>query len=135
MDSNPHYKLALLWLTTAVGAVLFVTLQSFAYVNDYIRAYGAMPAVTFDRGALWIVFAFYGAWIVPVLLALVGTRGANRAMLILGGLLAILNALAGIFDGVRDGGHIIFLSLLCIGLPGACATLASWRRVRTDRTA
>ncbi|WP_404479021.1 hypothetical protein [Novosphingobium sp. BL-52-GroH] len=130
MTGNQHYKPALLWLITAVGAVLFVTLQSFAYVNDYIRAHGAMPAVTFDPAMLWIVFAFYGAWIIPPLLALAGTRGSDRAMLILGGLLVVLNTLGGVFDGVRDGGHIIFLALLCIAFPGACATAASWRRVR-----
>lgn len=122
--------MALLWLTTAVGAVLFFAMQSFSYVNDYIRAHGAMPEITFESSALWMVSVFYGAWIVPVLLVLVGARLTNWAMLVLGGLLVVLNAAAGVFDGVRDGGHIAFLALLCIALPGAYAIIASWRHIK-----
>ncbi|MEJ2457788.1 MAG: hypothetical protein P8Y58_06390 [Novosphingobium sp.] len=130
MAGNVQFRLAFLWLVTAAGATMFVTLQSFSFLNAYVRAHGAMPAVTFDPAMLWIVFAFYGAWIVPPLLALAGTRWGDRAMLGLGGLLVILNTLGGIFDGMRDGGQLIFLALLCIALPGSCATLASWRHVR-----
>ncbi|MGV1787929.1 MULTISPECIES: hypothetical protein [Agrobacterium] len=133
MDTTKQNRLALFWLTTALGAVLFVTIQSFSYLNDYVRAQGSTPAVTFDAGGLWMLAIFYGVWIVPVLLALIGTSSANWAMLILGGLLATLNTLAGVFDGVRDGGHIAFTALLCIALPGACAIVASWRHIRANR--
>jgi hypothetical protein len=37
-------KVALFWLTTTAGAVLFVTFQLFFYVNDFVRAHGATPA-------------------------------------------------------------------------------------------
>jgi hypothetical protein len=130
MVTKEQNRIALFWLTAAAGAVLFVALQSFSYVNDYILAHGAMPVMTFDTSALWMVSAFYGSWIVTVLLALIGTSRANWAMLILGGALAILNTLAGVFDGIRDGGHIIFSALLFITLPGACAIVASWRHIR-----
>jgi len=96
MVTKEQNRIALFWLTAAAGAVLFVTLQSFSYVNDYIVAHGAMPVMTFNASALWMVSAFYGAWIVTVLLALIGTDRANWGMLILGGALAILNTLAGV---------------------------------------
>lgn len=123
-------KVALFWLTTAVGAVLFVTLQSFSYVNDYVRAHGATPAITFEAGALWMFSAFYGAWIVTVLLALIGTRTAQWIAMILGGLLVVLNTLAGVFDGLRDGRHIVFSALFFIALPGVCAIVATWRHIK-----
>ncbi|NTH16771.1 hypothetical protein G6L99_32170 [Agrobacterium rhizogenes] len=130
MVTNDQNRLALLWLITAAGAVLFITIQSFSYLNDYIRAQGVTPAITFDSNGLWMVSIFYGAWIIPALLALVGTSAANWTMLTLGGLLAILNTLAGVFDGIRDGGHIVFTALLCIALPGTFAVAASWRHIR-----
>ena len=71
---NNQNKVALLWLTTAAGAVLFVTFQLFFYVNDYVRARGTAPAITFDPGVLWMFSAFYGCWIVTVLVALICRR-------------------------------------------------------------
>ncbi|MRH98644.1 hypothetical protein [Agrobacterium tumefaciens] len=130
MALQEQHRLAFFWLTAAVGAVIFVTVQSFSYLNDYVRERGATPAVTFDSGGLWMLAVFYGAWILPVLLALIGTPSANWAMLILGGALALLNTLAGVFEGVRDGGHLVFTALLCIALPGVCAIAASWRSIR-----
>ena len=41
--THQQNRIALFWLTTAVGAVLFVTLQSFSYVNDY----GGRPLLAF----------------------------------------------------------------------------------------
>lgn len=125
-------RLALVWLITAVGAAIFVTIQSFSYVNDFVRAGGATPAVTFDSNQMWVVSAFYGAWIVPALLALVGRSAANWAMFILGGILVILNTLGGVFDGVRDGGHLVLLALLAVTLPGSFAVAMSWRHVRPN---
>lgn len=130
MIEHKQTKVALLWLTTAVGAVMFVTLQSFAYLNDFIRGHGAMPAVTFDQTMLWAVFIFYGAWLLPPLLALAGRRSLHWAGLLLGSALAALNTLGGIFDGMRDGGPIAFLAVVCIALPGTCAVTASWHRLR-----
>lgn len=130
MVSKDQNRIVLFWLSCAVGAVLFVSIQSFSYLADYITAKGATPAVTFDSSTLWMLSIFYGAWLVPVLLALVGTSATNWAMLILGGLLASLNTLAGVFDGLRDGGHIAFSALTCIALPGVCAVVASWHHVR-----
>ncbi|MDR3220528.1 MAG: hypothetical protein LBU46_00755 [Candidatus Accumulibacter sp.] len=130
MMNSQQNKIALFWLTTAVGAVLFVTLQSFSYVNDYVVAHGAMPAITFDASALWMLSAFYGAWIVTVLLALIGTTKAQWAALILGSLMVILNTLAGVFDGIRDGEHIAFSAVFFIALPGVCAIVASWRHIK-----
>ncbi|MHC8380614.1 hypothetical protein [Pseudomonas sp. LB3P14] len=130
MITKEQNRLALFWLTTAVGAVLFVTVQSFSYINDYVRAGGAMPTITFDSSMLWMVSIFYGAWIIPVLLALIGTSASNWTMLILGGALAVLNTLAGVMDGLRDGGHIVFSALLFIALPGVCAIVASWRHIK-----
>ncbi|WP_175687532.1 hypothetical protein [Burkholderia multivorans] len=129
MNSQQN-KVALFWLTTAVGAVLFVTLQSFSYVNDYVVAHGATPAITFDAGTLWMVSAFYGAWIVTVLFALIGTTRSQWTTLILGSLMVVLNTLAGIFDGLRDGGHIAFSAVFFIALPGVCAIVASWRHIK-----
>ena len=71
---NKPDKVALFWLTTAAGAVLFVTFQLFFYVNDFVRAQGATPAITFEPDVLWMFPTFYGCWIVAVLFALIGTR-------------------------------------------------------------
>lgn len=128
--SHRQNKLALFWLTTAVGAVLFVTLQSFSYVNDYVKAHGTTPAITFESGALWMFSIFYGAWIVTVLLALIGSVRSQWAALTLGGLLVIVNSLAGVFDGLRDGGHIVFSALFFITLPGVFAIMATWRHLK-----
>lgn len=131
-DTTKQNRLALFWLTTALGAVLFVTIQSFSYLNNYVRAGGTTPEITFDASALWMLAVCYGAWVLPALLAVIGTRVSNWAMLVLGGILAVLNTLAGVFDGARDGGHIALTAVLCIALPGVCAIFASWRRIRTS---
>ena len=81
--NNPN-KVALYWLTTAAGAVLFVTFQLFFYVNDFVRGHGATPAITFDPDVLWMFSAFYGCWIVTVLVALIGTRKAQWFVLVFG---------------------------------------------------
>ena len=74
---NNANRVALFWLTTAAGAVLFVTFQLFFYVNDFARAPGATPAITFEPDVLWMFSAFYGCWFVTVLIALRGTRKAQ----------------------------------------------------------
>lgn len=127
--NNPN-KVALFWLTTAVGAVLFVTFQLFFYVNDFVRAQEATPAITFDPRVLWMFSAFYGSWILTALLALIGTRKAQWVALILGSLLVVLNTLAGISDGFRDGWHVAFSAVFFIALPGVFAIAATWRRIK-----
>lgn len=128
--NNPN-KVALFWLTTAAGAVLFVTFQLFFYVNDFVRAHGATPAITFDPGVLWMFSAFYGCWIVTVLLALIGTRKAQWVAFVLGSLLVVLNTLGGISDGLRDGWHIAFSAVFFITLPGVFAIAATWRHIKS----
>lgn len=126
---NPN-KIALFWLTTAVGAVLFVTFQLFFYVNDVVRAQGTSPAITFEPNVLWVFSAFYGCWIVTVLLALIGTRKAQWAALALGGLMVALNTLGGISDGLRDGWYIAFSAVFYITLPGVFAVWGTWRHLK-----
>lgn len=130
--SHNQNRLALFWLTTAVGAVLFVALQSFSYVNDYVKVHGTAPVITFEVGALWMFSAFYCAWIVTVLLALIGSVRSQWAALTLGSIMVTLNSFAGAFDGLRDGGHIIFSALFLITLPGVCATIANWRQLKQE---
>lgn len=127
--NNPN-KVALFWLTTATGAVLFVTFQLFFYVNDFVRAQGAKPAITFEPGVLWMFSAFYGCWILTVLLALIGTRKAQWVALVLGSLLVVLNTVGGISDGLRDGWHIAFSAVFFITFPGVFAIAATWRRIK-----
>lgn len=127
---NNANKVALFWLTTAAGAVLFVTFQLFFYVNDFARAPGATPAITFEPDILWMFSAFYGSWIVTVLLALTGTRRAQWVALVLGSLLVGLNTLGGISDGLRDGWHVAFSAVFFITLPGVFAIVATWRCVK-----
>ncbi|WP_225209865.1 hypothetical protein [Xanthomonas bonasiae] len=129
--TNHPDKVALFWLTTAAGAVLFVTFQLFFYVNDFVRAHGATPAITFEPGVLWMFSAFYGCWIVTVLLALIGTRKDQWGALALGSLLVVLNTLGGISDGLRDGWHIAFSAVFFITLPGVFAIAATWRRLKS----
>ena len=119
------------WLTTALGAVLFVTLQLFFYVNDFVRAQAASPAMTFETDVLWMFSAFYGCWIVTVLLALIGSRKARWMALILGGLLVVLNTLGGITDGLRDGWHVAFSAMFFIALPGVFAMATTWRHIKS----
>jgi len=123
-------KVALFWLTTAAGAVLFVTFQLFFYVNDFVRAQGATPAITFDPGILWVFPAFYGCWIVTVLFALIGTRKGQWAALVFGSLLVVLNTLGGIADGLRDGWYVAFSAVFFISLPGVFAIATTWHHIK-----
>jgi len=132
MEKKP-VELALAWLVPAVGATIFVTLQSFSFLNDYVKSGGTMQAMTFDPAALWGVALFYGAWVLPPLLALAARRATDRAMLIIGGFLTAISTLAGVADGLRDGGHLVGLELLAVTLPGTVALLASWRHIRAHR--
>jgi len=130
IDDAP-VKLALAWLIPAVGAALFVTIQCFSYLNVYVGSGGTMQAKTFDPASLWGVSIFYGAWVVPPLLALAARRATDWAMLVLGGLLFIMSTLAGVFDGSRDGGHLVGLELLAVTLPGVVALIFTWRHIRS----
>lgn len=123
-------KVVLFWLTAAAGAVLFVTFQLFFYVNNFVRAQGVTPAITFEPDILWVFPTFYGAWIVTVLLALIGTRKAQWAALILGCLMVILNTLGGISDGLRDGWYVAFSAIFFITLPGVFAIVATWYHLK-----
>jgi hypothetical protein len=125
-------RLALAWLVPAVGAVLFVTLQSFSFLNAYVKSSGTMQAMTFGPAALWGVSIFYGAWVVPPLLALAGRRATDWAMLVLGGFLFAMSTLAGVSDGLRDGSHLVGLELLAVTFPGAVALIMSWRHIRAN---
>lgn len=126
---NSPNNVAMFWLTTAVGAVLFVTFQLFFYVNDFVRAHGATPTITFETNVLWMFSAYYGCWIVTVLSALIRTRAAQWFSLVLGGLLVVLNTLGGISDGLRDGWHIAFSAVFFITLPGVFAIVVTWRHI------
>lgn len=128
--NNPN-RVALFWLTTAAGAVLFVTFQLFFYVNDFVRAHGATPAIAFEPSILWMFSAFYGSWIVTVLIALRGSRRAQGVTLVLGSLLVALNTLGGISDGLRDGWHIAFSAVFFITLPGVFAIAVTWRSIKS----
>ena len=90
-----------------------------------------MQAITFDPAALLVVSIFYGAWVVPPLLALAARRATDWAMLVLGGLLVVLSTLGGVSDGLRDGSHLVALQLLAVTLPGAVALVMSWRHIRS----
>ncbi|MDR9848941.1 hypothetical protein [Herbaspirillum huttiense] len=134
--SSPHSlptrhpdQTALFWLATAIGAVLFVSFQLFFYVNDFVRAQGSAPAITFETKMLWMFSAYYGCWIVTVLLALSANRAARWGALILGSLLVVLNTLGGIADGLRDGWHIAFSAMFFISLPGVFAIATTWRHL------
>lgn len=131
MIETKSVRLALAWLVPAVGATMFITFQCFSYMNEYIRSGGKMPAVTFDSTMLWGAAIFYGAWVIPALLALAGRRATDRAMLAFGGLLFTMCTLGGVLDGLRDGGHLVALELLAVTLPGAVATILSWRHIRS----
>ncbi len=118
------------WLIPAVGAALFVTIQCFSYVNAYVASQGRMSAVTFGASQLIVVALFYGAWVLPTLLALSTRRSSQWAALVLGGSMVVLNTLGGIVDGLRDGLHLVLLALLGIALPGGVAIAISWHRLR-----
>lgn len=131
IENNP-VKLALAWLVPAVGAAIFVTIQCFSFLNDYVKSGGTLQAITFGPAALLVVSIFYGAWVVPPLLALAGRRATDWAMLVLGGLLVTMSTLGGVADGLRDGGHLVALELLAVTLPGAVALIMSWRHIRSN---
>ena len=131
MTERSPAKFALAWLIPAIGAAIFVTIQSFSFLNDYVRSGATMQAITFGPAALLGVSIFYGAWVIPPLLALAGRRATDWAMLVFGGLLLIMSTLAGVFDGLRDGGHLVALELLAVTLPGAVALIMSWRHIRS----
>jgi hypothetical protein len=103
----------------------------FFYVNDLARAHGATPAITFEPGVLWMFSAFYGCWIVTVLIALIGTRKAQWTALVFGSLLVVFNTLGGVLDGLRDGWHVAFSAVFFITLPGVFAIAATWRHIKT----
>lgn len=123
-------KIALFWLTTAAGAGLYVTFQLFFYVNNFVRAHGASQAITFEPDILWMFSAFYGCWIVTVLIALIGSRKAQWLALLLGSLLVVLNTLGGISDGIRDGWYVSFSAVFLITMPGTFAIVATWRCIK-----
>lgn len=125
MTENKPLELALAWLIPPVGASIFVTLQCFSYVNSYVGSGGTIQAITFGPAALFGVSIFYGAWVLPPLLALAGRQATNWAMLVLGGLLVILSMLGGVSDGLRDGLHLVALELLAVTFPGAVALILS----------
>ncbi|MBP1315606.1 hypothetical protein J2X56_002851 [Herbaspirillum sp. 1173] len=129
LPTRPPDQTALFWLATAIGAVLFVSFQLFFYVNDFVRAQGSAPAITFETKMLWMFSAYYGCWIVTVLLALSANRAARWGALILGSLLVVLNTLGGIADGLRDGWHIAFSAMFFISLPGVFAIATTWRHL------
>lgn len=131
MIDNAPVKLALAWLIPAVGAALFVTIQCFSYLNVYVGSGGTMQAMTLDPASLWGVSMFYGAWVVPPLLALAARRATDWVTLVLGGLLFIMSTLTGVFDGLRDGGHLVGLELLAVTLPGVVALVSTWRHIRS----
>lgn len=132
MIENKPVNLALAWLVPAIGATIFVTIQCFSYLNDYVRSGGTMDAITFGPAALWGISIFYGAWVIPPLLALAGRRATDWAMIALGGLLFAMSTLAGVSDGLRDGSHLVALELLAVTLPGAVALIMSWRYIRSN---
>ncbi|MED5525139.1 MAG: hypothetical protein VX447_10350 [Pseudomonadota bacterium] len=129
----PHQqnRVALFWLTTCVGAVLFVTFQLFFYVNGFVRAHGATPTMTFEPDVLWVFPTFYGCWIITVLIALIRTRKAQWTALVLGSLMVFLNTLGGIADGVRDGWYVAFSAVFFITLPGVLAIVTTWRQLKS----
>lgn len=130
MDEKRQSRLSLVWLITAVGVTIYGTIQIFSYLNVYPGAHGATPPLNFTAAQVWAISAFYGAWVIPALLALNDRPVANWASLIFGGILVVLNTLSGVFDGIRDGGHLVFLALLAITFPGSCAIAMSWRHLR-----
>jgi len=128
-----RHRVVLLWLTTGLGGLVYATIQSFTYVNGYIAGHGATPALIFDASALWVFAVLYAIWIIPPLLAIASrTTLANWVILLVGGFLVIGSTFGGIFDGFRDGGHIIATALIAITLPGVFALRATWGLLRTQ---
>lgn len=129
MDDSRQLRLPLVWLITAVGVTIYGMIQIFTYLA-HTGVQEATSPLNFTAAQVWTIAAFYGAWVIPALLALIERRAAHWASLILGGILVALTTLAGVFDGIRDGGHLVVLVLLAVTLPGAVATALSWRRIR-----
>lgn len=130
MSEKKPVELAVAWIVPGGGAAIFVTIQSFSFLNDYVRSGGTLQAVTFSSAELLGVAIFYGAWVVPPLLALAARRTTAWVMTVLGGLLVTMSTLAGVMDGLRDGVHLVVLELLAVTLPGAVALTISWRHIR-----
>lgn len=130
MDEKRQSRLSLVWLITAVGAIIYATIQIFSYLNASAGSHGATPPLHFTAAQVWVISAFYGAWVIPALLALIDRPAANWVSLIFGGILVVLTTLSGVVDGIRDGGHLVFLALLAITLPGSFAITMSWRHLR-----
>lgn len=130
MDEKRLGPPSVAWLVTAVGAMIYATIQIFSYLNASAVANGATPALAFTAAQVWVISAFYGSWVIPALLALNDRPAAHWASLVVGGALVVLNTLSGVFDGIRDGGHLVFLAFLAITLPGSFAITLSWRRLR-----
>ena len=131
MDEKRQSRLPLAWLITAVGVTIYGTIQTFSCLNVYAGAHGAAPPLNFTAAQVWAISAFYGAWVIPALLALIDRPVANWASLVFGGILVVLTTLSGVFDGIRDGGHLVVLAMLAIALPGSFAIALSWRCLRT----
>lgn len=129
-NSFQRHRVALFWLTTGIGAVLFVTFQLFFYVNDFVRTQGTTPTMTFEPSILWVFPTFYGCWIVTMLLALIRTRKSQWLLLVLGSLMVALNTLGGISDGMRDGWYVAFSAIFFITLPGVFAIVVTWRHLK-----
>jgi len=131
IEKNP-VELDLAWFVPAVGGAVFITTHCFSYLNDYVSTDGTMQAITFCPAPLWGILICYGAWGLPPLLALAGTRATDWAMLVLGGLLFTMNILDGMANSLHDGSHFVVLELLVIKLPGAVALIMSWRHIRSN---
>ncbi|WP_050897950.1 hypothetical protein [Nitrospirillum viridazoti] len=128
-----RHQVALLWLMTAIGSLIYAVMQLLTYLSTYIASHGATPAVVLDAGALWAFAVLYALWLAPPVLAVTTRSGAaNWSMLVLGGFLVIGSTFGGVFDGIRDGGHIMATALIAVTLPGVIALRATWRLLRND---
>lgn len=77
-------------------------------MNAYAGSYRATPLLNLTAAQIWAISAFYGAWVIPALLALIDRPAAKWASFISGGILVVLFTLSGVFDGIGDGGHLAF---------------------------
>jgi hypothetical protein len=127
-----RHRVALLWLTTAIGSLVYAVIQLLTYLSAYIASHGATPAIVFDAGALWMFAVLYALWLAPPLLAVtIHSSAANWSILVIGGFLVIGSTFGGIFDGIRDGSHIMATALLAVTFPGVIALRATWRLLRS----
>jgi hypothetical protein len=128
---NIRNRAALLWLTAGLGGQIYAMIESLTYLSAWVTSHGKPPEVTFDSGALWVVGIMYSLWILPPLLCVVAWGpAADWTILLVGGFWVIGGTIGGIFDGIRDGGHVAATALIAIGLPGLFALRASWRMLR-----